>query len=311
MLVRVHLYLSNCINGSISVCRFDTVDNMDNKYSDLVQKGEIIMLANMGELPATTSLREKFPRGSVAYYIDGKYGSNYGQVLTDLYPISFGLVDEHYPSSVVLRKICPVDTRRFDGKQLIDIPTISEWRRIPKDWTWNTKLDYEVTNVSAHEVDITNPDDIIQAYNDGLMIDVREYDCARIDVEFGDGDNKGLYRIRKKYDKLPMDYIDIPWYKIFATYEEAKEEHDKLVDEFNRVRNLSDLDWSIEQIDNALDRWASVYDIGQETKDKVRSFLMEKDDLEDLCVRVFDGTIQWKYDRNTRWNTINPELLDC
>lgn len=74
--------------------------------------------------------------------------------------------------------------------------------------------------------------------------------------------------------------------------------------ELKRQANLSDLEWSIEQIDKDIDRWAAIYDISTEEKAKCRERIMCIDKLENDETRVFGGMVQWKYEDKKRWMTV-------
>lgn len=74
--------------------------------------------------------------------------------------------------------------------------------------------------------------------------------------------------------------------------------------ELKRQANLSDLEWSIEQIDKVIDRWAITYDISTEEKTKCRERIMCIDKLENVETRVSGGMVQWKYEDKKRWMTV-------
>ena len=78
-------------------------------------------------------------------------------------------------------------------------------------------------------------------------------------------------------------------------------EHDA---EFKRQSELSDYDWSVEQIDKELSRWAYMYSISVEEKQRYRDWILSLDKIEDVEIRIFQGNIQWKYWRNQRWMNI-------
>ena len=67
---------------------------------------------------------------------------------------------------------------------------------------------------------------------------------------------------------------------------------------------MSDLEWSIEQIDKDIDRWAAIYDISTEEKAKFRERIMCIDKLENVETRLFGGMVQWKYEDKKRWMNI-------
>ena len=82
---------------------------------------------------------------------------------------------------------------------------------------------------------------------------------------------------------------------------EAGKFGDLTLAELERQANLSDLEWSIEQIDHNLDRAIFLSD---ENKKEVRKFLMSQDRVEDIETRIYMGQLQWKYENNRRWVNI-------
>ena len=118
-----------------------------------------------------------------------------------------------------------------------------------------------------------------------------------------------MYRIRKKYERLPFDNVSLQYPEVFATYEEANAEREKRIAEFQRQLALSDYDWSVEQIDYQLNFWQKNYGISDDDKARVRKFLLAMDNVEDLVVRSYLGSLQWKYDREKKRKSILPETL--
>ena len=123
---------------------------------------------------------------------------------------------------------------------------------------------------------------------------------------------KGTYTLKVEYNRQEgyangyggIDCISVKPDKVYETYEEALKEKNEYEAEFRRIQNLSDLDWSVEQIDNTLERWAGVYCVPDTIKNKYREFLLSLSDLENVEVRIFNKDIQWKYWRNSRWRNI-------
>lgn len=74
--------------------------------------------------------------------------------------------------------------------------------------------------------------------------------------------------------------------------------------ELNRIANLSDYDWSVEQIDKALEKLRVIMQYPEDRIQACREFLLSQDRVEDIDVRVSMKGLEWKYDRNKRWNTV-------
>jgi hypothetical protein len=74
--------------------------------------------------------------------------------------------------------------------------------------------------------------------------------------------------------------------------------------EFHRQANLSDYDWSVEQIDKTLNHWQKFHDESNEKRLEYRNWLLGMKNVEDIETRFFNGEIQWKYWKNKKWNYI-------
>ena len=74
--------------------------------------------------------------------------------------------------------------------------------------------------------------------------------------------------------------------------------------EFERQANLTDLEWSIEQIDKDINRWAYMYGISSDEKERFRERLMSIDNLENVETRISGGTVQCKYVSKKRWMSV-------
>ena len=91
---------------------------------------------------------------------------------------------------------------------------------------------------------------------------------------------------------------------MYFTYEEAKKEVEDNIAEFHRQANLSDYDWSVEQIDKTLNLWKRLSDSSENEVKQYRDWLLGMSNVEDIEVRLFGGNIQWKYWKNKRWMNI-------
>lgn len=91
---------------------------------------------------------------------------------------------------------------------------------------------------------------------------------------------------------------------MYSTYEEAKEEVDKVIREFERQANLSEYDWSVEQIDKTIDRWRAVCGRTERETAECRNYILALDDVENVETRFVDWSVEWKYVKNKRWNKV-------
>ena len=261
---------------------------------------------------------KEFEIGELVYFID-KYAIPYK------YTVKFGTVLENYCDAVCIqlydiRKDRIVKEYNYkdnnvnsDKVKITETPyenyaTPSRWKKLPKGWNYATKL-VETGWVSTglrKGLCIDNPTDILDAIDEGFLQKVNDIDYSYIDTEI---DSKLGWRAIKRYEGGLKGYH--PFYtsvrpnEVYATYEEAKAVSDAYEAELERQASLSDLEWSIEQIDCDLNRWAKIYHISDELKQKYRDWIMQLKNLEDVETRVAEGNIQWKYWKNKRWMCIN------
>lgn len=213
--------------------------------------------------------------------------------------VQFGTVEEYYPSAIVLQLYDLANTELIDGIPIEEYGHPTPWRKLPKGWSYNTEL-FKVTyrDLDMPEIDLADPQSILHAIQMGTLVKVqdKEYGVPDSEVSFKDG-----WRIVFRYDKYHPSYISLRFDEVYETYEEAQSVVDTHIAELERQANLSDLEWSIEQIDHNLDRAIFLSD---ENKKEVRKFLMSQDRVEDIETRIYMGQLQWKYENNRRWVNI-------
>lgn len=246
---------------------------------------------------------EKFPIGSIVYYITHKYD------------ISFGIVIAHFAGEVMLQKYDVNSPRIINGIPEKDFETPSRWYKLPKGWTYNTKLlniEYEKFDYIQgvyHEKNLimNNPDNIRKLIDNGVLIKVNDKDYCSFETEI---DRKNGWRIIRKYDitNYHPSTVTVRFDKVYSLYAEAKKIIDNIRAEWKRQAALSDREWSIEQIDKTLNHWQQVYRISDEQKQKCRDWIMELKNIEDVEIRLSQGYIQWKYLKNKKWSTIELSI---
>jgi hypothetical protein len=243
--------------------------------------------------------RKEMKIGSVAYYVESDDKVPYK------WHVRFGIVEENYPSEVALRLYEPINTQTIDGIPKKEIKIPSEWRKLPRGWSYDTRLiEYgnEPYPVDPRGYDIRKPEDILRAIEDGLYVRVSENDHRYINTEV----TKNGWRIISEHhwgDWHP-DYISLYFHDVYSTYEEAQAEIDTRVAEFKRQAALSDYDWSVEQIDKSLSRALAIGYITEEQSGEFMKRLLELKNVEDIETRVYDGGVQWKYWKNKRWKKL-------
>ena len=200
--------------------------------------------------------RKNYPIGSVVYFIK-KYGYKW--------EVAYGIVEEHYVDTICLQLYELLDTRLVNGIPIKDFKTPTRWQKLPKNWSYDTKL-FEITYGKylhdPKDYSLEKPDDILKAIKDGVLVKVQDNDHAHIEDEI---DSKQGWRILRKYRvyEYHPTFISVKYYEVYDSYNKAKEVINEHEAEFKRQSELSDYDWSVEQIDKILNRWAYIYSISK------------------------------------------------
>lgn len=241
--------------------------------------------------------QNRFTPGEVIYYIKNTRGYK---------SIAFGIVAENYHDGDIVELYDLRDTRRINGVPYSEVVLPTEWKKLPKGWSYDTKL-YEETNddisEEASRYKIDNPKDILHAIAEGVLVKVSERDYSVIlpviDEEKG-------YRLTKAIDrsfdgKCRCTQIHLCPHEMYATYKEALDVLNEYNAELKRQSELTDAEWSIKCIDKTLDQWKYQYCISADLYNEVREKILSLDRIEDIEVRISQHSIQWKYYRNKRW----------
>lgn len=243
----------------------------------------------------------KFQSGDVVYWVGRRRHSPY-----ECY-VDYGIVDEEFSDGVCADRLHIRDNRYINDIPYKEFPSVTKWQKLPKGWTYNTELfemewrnnDWAVLNTLR----IDNPEDIKKALELGILVYLKDYDQT---VPHSEVSNKLGWRIRKEHDNSSYiyPYVTLQKDNAFKTYEEAQAVIDAQEAEWKRQSELTDEEWSIEQIDHDLQRWAKIYSKSSEEVQKIRDFLLGMDKVEDIETRAFGEDFQWKYWKNKKWRTI-------
>lgn len=242
--------------------------------------------------------RKRFHNGDIVYWCHKESNG---------YRVKFGMVYEQFSDAVIIDYLVPRERRLVNGTPIEEFKSEERYRKLPKGWSWNTRL-YEITyrDFTDEEndclIDISVPETIKEAYDKGFLVKDSTIFHGVIESEI----SKDGYRIVKKYPMWEhhIDHVSILPYKVYSTYEEAKEEVNTHNNELKRQAALSDLEWAIEQIDKQLDRWKLYSSCSNKEIQGYRDFLLAQDNVEDIEVRIVQGGLQWKYWNKKRWNYI-------
>lgn len=245
-----------------------------------------------------------FEIGQVAYY----HVSLNAYTKNPFNLIKWGIVEEIFHDGYCLSNYETVDGRTIDGVLFKDYKFNEEKRKkLPKGWTYNTKLinkgfDENIKKMMESEPFNYEPDTLKHLIDVGLFVkpssQYKNY-YAEADI------NKDGYIIVRKENYnfgnyYNPDYVFLQFDEIYHSYEEVYNIVDNYFKELKRQSELSDYDWSIEQIDKTLNHWGKIYN----KKDLIEMYmnkLLSLDRVEDIEVRIFMGNIQWKYADKKKW----------
>lgn len=241
---------------------------------------------------------EKFPLGSIVYWVEQTNNN---------YKVNFGIVVEHFAGEMTCQLYEAFDNRLINGIPVKDFKTPSKWQKLPKGWSYDTRL-FEIETreipkewLKYHGLNINNKEDILKAIEIGFLVKVQENDHA---IFYDEIDAHKGWRIVRQYNDHYSPYKTIKFHQVYATFEETQQVIDGIQNELQRQSNLSNKEWNIEQIDKTLNTWSFVYNKTNEEKEKYRNWILELNNIEDVEIRMFGGALQWKYAKNTRWSTI-------
>ena len=146
--------------------------------------------------------------------------------------------------------------------------------------------------------------DILDAVQKGILVSQHTVSTAIPETEV---DGRCCYRITADWRNAPYKpgWITVSLHDLYHTFADAKAEIDRQRQEALRIYNLSDYDFSVEEIDHTLDRWIAIYHIPDDTVQETRQMLLSLPHVEEIVTRLYMGRLQWKYDRNKNWKDIS------
>jgi hypothetical protein len=228
--------------------------------------------------------------------------------------IGYGVVDFYSCTDVCVDWLGLKDNRivvTLDGKRtpFAEFKNDTEYRKLPKGWTYNTKLydieydesDKEIKNkiISLKGID----KQVRTAYDCGILVKKTLTDYEGIDATV----DKDGYKLSRK---LPM-WVQhrtggtYRYNELFATFDEAQEALDAYKAEQTRIANLSDREWVLEDVHKTVNRHKNIYHESDEYYEKVLDFFENRcDNIEDVEIRIYGGVIQWKYYNRKKWNSL-------
>lgn len=258
--------------------------------------------------------RKTIPIGSICFYVD-RYPRKNDWMLPNWKPgkwfVRFGKVEEHYPGQIVIQLYEPKDFRTVNGVPIKEFVTPTEWQKLPKGWTYDTKLfcidsakcTKNGIDLSKIKVSLDDPNEIQKLIDNGIYVKVEENDHCILESQIERGKGWRIIRRYEQSDYRPWS-VTVPFTDVFCTFQEAAEvvaEHDRQLAE---EAAMSDLDWSKNEIKKTVFHWAQIYCIPSDQRNAVLDRLYSMENLEDLEIRMFGDDLQWKYCTHRRWSSV-------
>ncbi len=255
------------------------------------------------------SFRKQLNHGDIVYYaerVDDK---------KEDYCVQAAVFEEEFSNCFIVKPLYFFPNRTVNGIPEKEFETPTKWQKLPKGWSYDSilvkvEIDKKLKQVElALSLKYDNPEDIKHALQNGLF----KFGADIDDCVFSEEVHKERgYRIVRTYDfgldKYP-DSISIDKRKLYKTYKEVSDVIDENYREMQRIANLSDYEWSVEQIDTVLDQWHKSLHKTDLEKEQCRNFILSQKNVEDIELRIFCGNLEWKFFKNKKWNTINLEVI--
>ncbi|MDD2496279.1 MAG: hypothetical protein PHE29_13950 [Tissierellia bacterium] len=219
------------------------------------------------------------------------------------YSVKMGMVDEQFSDAVCIDYLSLKENRKINGIPINEFKSEEKYKKLPKGWSYNTQL-FEITYDEIKDCvgAISSPECIKLAYKNGLLVKDSIKFHGVIETEI----TKDGYRIIKKYPLWVhhISNVSIRPDKVYFTYDEAKKEVDENIAEFYRQANLSDYEWSLEQINKTIDMYIKINGKTDTIKNEYKNWFINMKNIEDIEIRIYGTEIQWKYWKNKKWNNI-------
>lgn len=228
------------------------------------------------------------------------------------YEIIIGIVLEEFSDGVYVERIHLTENRYINDIPYNEFPTFGKWHKLPKKWTYDAELFEVECHLTKEEenllltLSLTKPNDVTKGLKEGILIPLHLKDQSIPHTEI-DGRN-GRWRI---YKESPKEFNYIHPYiclknknKIYFTFEEAEAEIKEIEAEIERVKNLSDEEWSKEQIQKDIDRWIVSSNPSPERIEEIKNFIFSLPKIDMVETRVYMGEFQWRYENKKRWVSI-------
>lgn len=279
-----------------------------------------------------------FEAGDIVYFI------NYDRKVPKIsrhYRVDIGMVyddcfwtNEVKVSSLVLKEdrlVNGVSWNEFKTPTKI-MPLVQNDRKLSPYEIYNkyVHITHEKTSFFYKDIDISNRDEIVKYVLSKDLIPLIERDNSYISFRYDDS-GKGYY-LTREYDPYVYSFIYISKYyseyvwenehklcysdtfSIGFNYNKIKTLCDKLnelqISHKEKIDNRIELDFVIEEIDDVCGKYNKIYCDDIYYTRAVKQWLLEKKNADKLCVRLYCGDIQWKYEQNSKWQKVDKDEIN-
>lgn len=279
-----------------------------------------------------------FEAGDIVYFI------NYDRKVPKInrrYRVDVGMVydDCFWNNEVKISLLVPKDNRLVNGIPWNEFKTptkimslVQNDRKLSPYEIYNkyVHITHEKTSVFYKDIDISNRDEIVKYVLSKDLIPLIERDNSYISFRYDDS-GKGYY-LTREYDPYIHPFIYVPKYCNQFVWENF----DKLYYsnifsigfDYNKIRvfcydlnklqklhkekidNMTELDFVIEEIDDICGKYNKIYCDDIYYIRAVKQWLLAKKNVDKLCVRLYCGDIQWKYEQNSKWQKVDKDEIN-
>lgn len=279
-----------------------------------------------------------FEAGDIVYFI------NYDRKVPKIsrhYRVDVGMVydDCFWNNEVKISLLVSKDNRLVNGVPYNDFKTPTKIMSFEKndknlkDYEIHDKyvdITYQKSSFSYKDLNISNRDEIAKYVLSKDLVPLAEIDNSHISLIYEDN-GKGYY-LTREYDKYSNPYIYVPKYcNQFVWENEDKLYYSNIFSvgfDYNKIKvfcydlnklqelhkekidNMTELDFVIEEIDDVCNKYNKMYCDDIYYTRAVKQWLLEKKNADKLCVRLYCGDIQWKYEQNSRWQKVDKNEIN-
>lgn len=269
--------------------------------------------------------RPELKVGDIAYWVER---ANYGYGRYDGFWVKYGIVDEVWKDCYVVNYLVPyeeviitIDNESHTFKtfaEMQDFINNMSYRKLPKGWTYNTKLfTWRTVNPIKAEGSVKNPEDVKKAVECGSLVrprmkvtnagfpnDIVEKQGWKLRMNATSGRNGSNTYIQSD---IPLDK-----YYTFSTWEDAEKLAKILKEEKEWSANLTDSEYVETRILRVLNKaQEKIFGENALTVDEAKriyNFMIKQKRFDEIECRWYGG-FQWRYYDSKKWYTVNPDTL--